>query len=417
MIGQGGSLFTRQRRSVIDNFGRRHRPDYTVVVLPLVLLSIGLVVIYAISPGLAAVRNVDGSYFVKKQLLAVLLGVLCFGFVAKVPIRSWRLLGLGSAAGALIGALVTIGISLATHSPTRWVTIGGISLQPAELAKFSFIILAADFLAERIRTSSIKDAKQSLLPIVYSIGAMALVITLVQRDLGSMIVIVGVAAAMLFIAGVPLQRIMAISLAVSFLVLIAVWSTPYRRDRFLTFLHPSSDVLGAGYHINQALIAVGSGGVVGLGLGNSVQAYGYLPEAANDSIFAVFAEKFGFIGCVILIIIFGALLRKLISIAEQAPDERTRLVVVGVTMWIGIQAVMNIGAMLGLVPLKGITLPFISYGGTSMVFVMAAIGLTFQVSHYTTFNAARGGKTDARNNDRRGQWGPRNSAITSRPRT
>jgi cell division protein FtsW len=161
----------------------------------------------------------------------------------------------------------------------------------------------------------------------------------------------------------------------------------YRRDRVASFLNPTANCQDSGYQACQALVAVGSGGIAGLGLGKSVQAYGYLPEAANDSIFAIYAEKFGFIGSVSLLGLLVALFSRLKQIAERAPDDFSRLVVVGVLAWLSIQTIINIGAMIGLLPLKGITLPLISYGGTSVVFVAAAIGLAFQVSKYTNFTA------------------------------
>jgi cell division protein FtsW len=148
-------------------------------------------------------------------------------------------------------------------------------------------------------------------------------------------------------------------------------------------LHPEADAQGDGYHISQALIAIGSGGIVGQGLGRSVQAFGYLPEAANDSIFAVVAEKFGFVGSVLLIALFGMLLFRIVSIIERTPDMFARLVATGILAWITAHILINIGAMLSLLPLKGITLPFISYGGSSLLFTMAAIGLLLQISRFT----------------------------------
>ncbi|HTB48591.1 MAG TPA: FtsW/RodA/SpoVE family cell cycle protein, partial [Verrucomicrobiae bacterium] len=181
-------------------------------------------------------------------------------------------------------------------------------------------------------------------------------------------------------------------------LVLAVSTTPYRRQRLESYLHPESNCQGSGYQACQALIAVGSGGVIGLGLGSSVQAYGYLPEAANDSIFAIYAEKFGFIGCIILLSVFAAFFARLKRIAERLPDDFSRLLVVGVLAWISVQTLINIGAMIGLLPLKGITLPFISYGGTSVVFTAAAVGLVFQASQYTAMST------------------PRVSAETERPR-
>jgi cell division protein FtsW len=157
----------------------------------------------------------------------------------------------------------------------------------------------------------------------------------------------------------------------------------------MTYLNPTQDCLSTGYQACQALIAVGSGGMVGLGLGNSVQAFGYLPEAENDSIFAIYAEKFGFIGVTVLLALLLAFLARLKRIMERAPDDVTRLIVTGAFAWLATQSLINIGAMIGLLPLKGITLPFISYGGTSVVFVMAVVGLVFQISRYTLYSVPR----------------------------
>ena len=166
---------------------------------------------------------------------------------------------------------------------------------------------------------------------------------------------------------------------------LAIMSTSYRRERVMTFLNPEADCQNAGYQACQALIAVGSGGLVGKGLSHGAQAYGYLPEAANDSIFAIMAEKFGFVGVVLLLCLFMALFSRLVRILERAPDNFSRLVVTGVLAWLSTQALINVGAMIGLLPLKGITLPFISSGGTSIIFMLAALGLVFNISRYTTF--------------------------------
>jgi cell division protein FtsW len=196
-----------------------------------------------------------------------------------------------------------------------------------------------------------------------------------------------------------MKRILVIACMIAILLVVAVASTPYRRERLATFLNPSANCLTTGYQVCQALIAVGSGGVAGLGLGRSVQAYGYLPEAENDSIFAIYAEKFGFIGVTALVVLFLAFFMRIKRIAERAPDNFSRLVVIGILVWLSVQAMVNMGAMLGLLPLKGITLPLISYGGSSVLLVMATLGLVFQVSHYTSF--ATEGNTYEDRRDRR----------------
>jgi cell division protein FtsW len=168
-------------------------------------------------------------------------------------------------------------------------------------------------------------------------------------------------------------------------VALLVLPFSYRRERVFNFVNPEANCQTSGYQACQALIAVGSGGLTGKGLGYGAQAFGYLPEAANDSIFAIMAEKFGFLGMSAVIALFAALFTRLIRILERAPNMTSRLIVTGVLTWLSVQTLINIGAMIGLLPLKGITLPFISYGGTSIIFVLAALGMVFQISRYTTF--------------------------------
>jgi cell division protein FtsW len=244
-------------------------------------------------------------------------------------------------------------------------------------------------LAARLKQGSIRSTQLTLQPLLITLLLISVVVVGVQSDLGSAGVMVAIMGTMAYIAGLPLGRIMLIGTAVILVVVLAVSVTPYRRARLESFLHPGSNCQSTGYQACQALIAVGSGGAIGLGLGSSVQAYGYLPEAANDSIFAIYAEKFGFIGTGILLAVFMAFFTRLKSIAERLPDDFSRLLVVGVLAWLSVQTLINVGAMIGLLPLKGITLPFISYGGTSVVFAAAAVGLAFQASQYTAYSTPR----------------------------
>jgi cell division protein FtsW len=195
---------------------------------------------------------------------------------------------------------------------------------------------------------------------------------------------------MAFVAGLPMKRVLAVAAVIGLIGILAISTTPYRRERLAAFLHPGTDCLASGYQSCQALIAVGSGGMIGLGLGKSVQAYGYLPEAENDSIFAIYAEKFGFIGVTVLLGLFAAFFTRIKRIAERAQDDFSRLVVMGILVWLSAQTIINIGAMIGLLPLKGITLPLVSYGGSSVLMVMAALGVVFQVSRHTLYSIPEG---------------------------
>jgi cell division protein FtsW len=212
-----------------------------------------------------------------------------------------------------------------------------------------------------------------------------IVVAVLESDLGSMAVMVAMMGLMSFVAGMPMKKLAMVCMVIALIGILAVISTPYRRQRFSTFLNPTKDCQAAGYQICESLKAIGSGGIFGKGLGKSVQAYGYLPEAANDSIFSIMAEKFGFIGISTIVGIYALIFARLKRIIDHAPNLFSRLMVTGILAWLSTQTIINIGAMVGLLPLKGITLPFISYGGTSLLFVSIALGVAFQISRYTSY--------------------------------
>jgi cell division protein FtsW len=383
-------LRAQRRRSVTIShelaLGRKHRPDYWLLILCATLLAIGLVVVYAISPALSATTNVSSSYYTSKQLIAISLSLVAFIITAQVPLERWRQVYkplLVIAAGAtLLALLMPVNPAYPAH---RWVRLGSFSFQSVELVKFAVLIWMAGFLSERVRSGDIGDFNRTFKPLIIALLVTGALVAVVQSDLGSMGVLVAIMGTMAFVAGLPMKRVLLIGGVIIIGLVLAISSTPYRRARLETYLHPAADCQGSGYQACQALIAVGSGGVIGLGLGSSVQAYGYVPEAANDSIFAIYAEKFGFIGSIILLAVFGAFFGRMKRIAERIPDNFSRLLVIGVLAWLSVQTLINLGAMIGLLPLKGITLPFISYGGTSVVFAAAAVGLVFQVSRHTSY--------------------------------
>jgi cell division protein FtsW len=380
---------------------RRHKPDYWLLILVACLLAIGLIVLYAIGPALSVESNAGPNYYIDKQLIAVVLGLVAFAFAANVPLSMWRRAYkplLIIAAGATLLALIMP--ANPQYPAHRWIRLGSFSFQSVELLKFAALVWFSGFLVKRLKNGEITKTRPTLVPLLLALLVIGLVVAGIQSDLGSMGVIVVMMAVMAFMAGMPFKRILIIGCIIVAGLILAVSTSSYRRARLETFLHPTSNCSSTGYQACQALIAVGSGGVIGLGLGRSVQAYGYLPEASNDSIFAIFAEKFGFIGSTILMGLFLALFTRLKRIIEHVPDDFSRLVVVGVLVWLSVQSLINIGAMIGLLPLKGITLPFISYGGTSVVFVMAAIGLVFQISRYTLLKTSTINKEGKQYEDR-----------------
>jgi cell division protein FtsW len=391
------------RLSSLEPQVRKHRPDYGLVVIACILLAVGLVVMYSISPALAS-SKVSGNYYVFKQFIAILLGLAALVITARIPLSFWERWQKPLIVATFITSLGTIasgGLS------SRWIQLGLFSFEPVELIKFIMIVVGAGFLARAIKTGGLSQLK-NLKPLLISLVAFALVIVALQRDLGSFFVLLVIALIMIFVAGLPLKRLLifgGIGLAI---VVIAISSTAYRRERLLTFLQPQRDCAGSGYQACQSLIAVGSGGVLGVGLGQGVQAYGYLPESANDSIFAIYAEKFGFVGVIVLIGLIGALLMRILNIMQRAPNRMTQIMCSGVFAWLGVQSLINIGAMIGLLPLKGITLPFISSGGTSLIFVMAALGIVFQISGYTSMRRSAIDFDNERRNDENNDYRRRN---------
>lgn len=387
---------TRARRPLINRQddtapSRKHRPDYMLVVLSALLLVVGLIVVYAISPGLSVQKNVGENYFITKQLTAIGLGIVAFTAVALVPFYRWKHLQRPLLIAAVVATIIALVTPLSPEYPAhRWIRFGGLSLQSVEVVKIALIVGLAAFLEERMKRGEVSDTKKTLKPLMIVLGVIGVVVAVLQRDFGSTAVILAMTAAMAFVAGLPLMRVAQVGgiVVIAFALLVLPFS--YRRERIATFMNPESDCQNAGYQACQALIAVGSGGLFGIGLQNSGQAFGYLPEAANDSIFAIVSEKFGFVGATFLICLFALLFTRIKNILERAPDGFSRLMVVGVLAWFSTQAFINIGAMIGLLPLKGITLPFISYGGTSIIFVMAAIGLVFNISRYTSYAVNRG---------------------------
>ncbi len=368
---------------------RRHRPDYWLLVISAALIAMGLIVVYSISPGLMVEKGVGEFYFVYKQLIAVGLGLVAFLITANLPLKVWERLQTPLLISAALSVVAVRVFGEEVNGAYRWIHIGGLSFQAVELIKFALLIWLAGFLVARMRAGLMNDFKQTFRPLLIALGILAFAILGLQSDLGSTGVVVLMMAAMAFVAGLPMRNIMLIGLGILLLLGVAVATSEYRQHRLATYLNPTADCLDTGYQVCQALVAVGSGGMTGLGLGNSVQAFGYLPEAEHDSIFAIYAEKFGFIGVTILLGLFLAFFARIKRVMERAPDDYSRLAVVGIFTWLAVQAVMNIGAMLGVLPLKGITLPLISQGGSSVVFVMALIGIVFQISRYTLYSAPR----------------------------
>lgn len=394
---------------------RKHHGDRLIVVFTVLLMLIGLLVIYAIGPQRANLMNsvfgfeYSEGYFFWKQLLSLALALAAFWVISVVPYNlilkyGKHVLLLGFITCGLLAIGGWTGLIEGTNGAVRWINLGPLgSVQPAEILKFGMLLYLAVFLAIRSKQGKISDYKETLIPVAVIAGAAMIFVIGFQKDLGTGISMTAIIATMLVVAGVNKKIIFMLFGALLVLGLLVIFTSPHRVERVMTFLqgdNTSTEDADA-YHIQHAKIAIGSGGVFGVGIGDSVQASGYLPEAINDSIFAIIGETFGFVGTVALLALFVALLMRLLGVMDHLVDLRLKLLAAGVFGWLGAHVILNIAAMIGIAPLTGITLPLLSYGGTSMIFMAAALGLVFQLSKYTVHSSRIKEATDE--NSRRGR--------------
>ncbi|HJM04266.1 MAG TPA: FtsW/RodA/SpoVE family cell cycle protein [Candidatus Saccharimonadaceae bacterium] len=378
---------------------RRHRPDYMIAIYTGILMLLGLVIIYAIGPQRANVLNAafgseySDSYFFIKQFVSFGVALVAFIGAALIPYMIWvkhasklLILGLAACVALALASLASLPIAPEINGATSWFNLGVLgSIQPAEILKFGLLAYLAVFLGKRMKDGTVNDVKGTLVPVGVVSALSLFFVIIVQRDLGTGISLIVIILTMLFIAGLNRKMIAFLAAGVVVLGLLSVAVAPHRIERVATFLQGDnvSKEDPGGYHIYQANIALGTGGLFGVGVGNSVQATGYLPESINDSVFAILGETFGFIGLMVLLALFTALLMRLLRVMDHLVDIRLKLLVAGVFGWFGAHVILNIAAMLSIFPLTGITLPLLSFGGTSMVFLAAALGLVFQLSRYT----------------------------------
>jgi len=395
---------------------RKHHGDRLIVVFTALLMLIGLLVIYAIGPQRANLMNsvfgfeYSEGYFFWKQLLSLTLALIAFWAMSLIP-YTWilkhgtKVLWVGFISCGLLAIGGWTGIVEATNGAVRWIDLGPLgSVQPAEILKFGVLLYLAMFLGIRTKEGKINNVQETLIPAAIVAGAALLFVIVIQKDLGTGISLTAIVATMLLVAGIN-RKIIGILFGILIVSgLLLIFTSPHRVERVMTYLQGDSTSTSDAdaYHIQHAKIAIGSGGLFGVGIGDSVQASGYLPEAINDSIFAIVGETFGFIGTVALLALFVALLMRLLGVMDHMVDLRLKLIAAGVFGWLGAHVILNIAAMIGIFPLTGITLPLLSYGGTSMIFMAAALGLVFQLSKYTVHSSRIKEATDENSRSGRG---------------
>jgi len=346
--------------------------DLVPLGIVLLLLGFGVLMVYEASSAQALTHFNDKYYFLKEQIKWVFLGLIAAIGAYFFDYRLLKKFALPLLATTLV-LLVAVfipGLGVRANGAHRWINLGFTVLQPAELAKLAMVVYLSTWLTTK--------EKGRLISFLLLVGTV-LGLTMAEPDMGTSIVLLGISFSVYFLSNSETRGLLLlVPFAISGAVGLAL-SSPYRLKRILTFLNPESDPLGASYHMRQALIAIGSGGIFGLGLGNSRQKYSYLPEANTDSIFAIIGEELGLVGATTLIFLYVFFFYRATKNTLQVSDQFGKLLGMGIICWIIIQTVVNIGSMVGLIPLTGVPLPFISYGGSAMVVEMAAIGILFNI--------------------------------------
>jgi cell division protein FtsW len=357
--------------------------DYVLLAIILVLLAFGLLALSSASTVISFERfHNNYYYFLRQFLFGVVPGLVLMFVFSRIDYHVWQkfaplliLVGIG----CLVLVLIP-GVGFKVGNARRWINFGAFLFQPAEFVKIAVILYLASWYDKRQQHSH--DLYYGFLPSLTIVGLIAGLI-IIQPDIGTMLVLALIAAVMFFVGGVKMRYLLSTAGVGGLIFWILVKAAPYRAQRLLAFFNPSIDAKGISYQVNQALIAVGSGGLWGSGFGQSRQKFNYLPEPIGDSIFAITAEELGFIRMAAVVLLFLFLAIRGFRIAKNAPDTFGRLVAIGITSWIVWQTIINVGGIIAVIPLTGIPLPFISYGSTSLVIILASMGILLNISRYS----------------------------------
>ncbi len=347
--------------------------DKKLLFLTILLTFLGLIAVADASAPLALRNFSDKYYFFKQQFYWAIVSVFLMMVTTKINYKFWERIATPFFLISLAALFLVFipGIGIRVLGASRWINLGFFSFQPSEIIKLTLAIYLAKIFSKG------KNLTAYFVPVL-----VVAALIMLQPDLGTTSIVVGLSMLQIFASGIDLFRFTGALLLGGLGALGLIISSSYRRERLMTFLKVSQNPLDEGYHIRQILLALGSGGFWGVGLGQSRQKYLFLPETATDSIFAIIAEEIGFLGAFIFIVLFGIFIYRGIMIAKKAPDKFSYLLAIGITSWIGIQIFFNIASMVALVPLTGIPLPFVSYGGTSLVATLVGTGILLNISKY-----------------------------------
>ncbi len=353
--------------------------DGWLLIIVLTLLCIGIVTVYSASSFQAARDQGDASYYFQRQLMWTILGVVAMLLTLRVDYRLWRRFSLIGMLIILPLLVIVLKFGVNVYGASRWLSFGSFfTFQPSELTKLVLALYIADWLARK--GDQVGTFLYGLVPFVILVG-FVLGLVLLENDLGTAIIIAGFATVMFFTAGANIMQFL-LAMACGGLIFLKEAFSSYRFYRIAGFMNPFKDVTGINLQLYQALLALGSGGWFGLGLGNSRQKTGYLPFPYTDSIFPIIGEELGFIGCAVIVMLFLALAFRGFRLARRTPDLYGALLATGITTWLVLQAIINIGANTGTIPYTGVPLPFISFGGSSLVVSLAAVGVLLNISRY-----------------------------------
>ncbi len=364
---------------------KKRAPDLILIFICGTLVVTGILILASVSSSFSLQRTGTSFYYLNHQLLfgflpGLLLAMIAF-FIPLSIFKKWSFILL-LATVVLLALVFVPGIGESIGGAHRWIYIGPFSFQPSEFLKLTSILYIASWLASRTSPTKRESLKQTLMPFAVTIVILSMFLTL-QPDIGTLGIITATGLTMYFLAGTPVwHTILLLGFGFCSLALL-ILTASYRFDRLRAFLDSSFDPLGKGYQVKQAIIGIGSGGLFGTGLGLSFQKFGVLPESMSDSVFAVFAEETGFAGSLFLISLFCLFIWRVFVIAKRTPDRFASLVALGIGIWIFLQALVNMGAMIGLLPLTGIPLPFVSHGGSALLTELIALGILLNISKQT----------------------------------
>ncbi len=363
-------------------FKRSYKPDYLLMSVLFILTVLGMVILASASSELGKSKFNDSYYYLKHQIIFGLsFGII--GFIAAyfIPYKNWRYFSFALLILSIIFlSLVFTKLGISSGGASRWVKIGPVSFQPAEIIKLTFIVYLAAWLSNP-KMDRIKDFWVGFIPFILVSGFIATMLIL-QPATSVVMILLGTALVMYLVSGARLLHIAIAIAAGAAVIAVAILATPYRLQRIMTFINPQKDTTTYSYQINQSLNAIGSGGIFGVGYGRSVTKGGFLPGPADDSIFAVAAEELGFAGAGTIVALFAIFVFRLFWLAKNLRDKFGQLILVGFGSLVAFQSLINMAALSGLMPLTGIPLPFISYGGTALAVFLTLGGISANISKY-----------------------------------